>query len=348
MNKIALFIATFALCGNAFADSVNQSLIFEDNYIGYLINYDHTSNIVGYRQANLESKITEPIQLLHGCTIGSASDCTNGTPYKKTSTDKNGNIFYLVKTKQKQEVWTLPPTTVETGKFDIDVKLGGSEIIFAEDNAQTNTDIQDKVPAVRAEQLIAFQKMHAALSNNRGTVNITLSTETTFKIWPSSEKATSTPILINKDNLVNLGELKEGNILRLEFLRTSGNYLLIKGSGTSEKIFTVASGIDYENTYFWLDISNLNATKEVTPPDFDSGYYDPLVITQSEGVEKIQTFNGNQYALISAYYTAIDPNSFNKAENTFANLTFSIPLYWVKIRDAKGKLRFWFELYTSC
>lgn len=347
MNRVALFIVILVFCGKAFADAVDQTLIFEDKYIGYLINYNHASTITAYQQANLDSKIAEPVHLLHGCTIGSSSDCTDGTPYKKISEDKSGNIFYLVKTEQKQAVWILPPHNSQTGKFEIDVNMGGSEVIFSEAHAQTNTDIQDKVPSVRTEQIAAFKKMDAALSHLRGNVDITLTTETHFKIWPSSVKPPSNSILISKENLVALGEQKEGNILRLEFLRATGNYLLIKGSGTSEKIFTSASGMDYENTYFWLDVSNLRTSKEVTAPDFDSSYYDPLILTQSEGVEKIQTFNGNQYALISTYYSAIDPDNFNKTENTFANLTFSVPLYWAKIRDANGKLRFWFELYTG-
>jgi|GEM_PF-1322962 len=347
MKKIILLITVYFFCSHSFADSVDSTLIFGDRYIGFFADPEQVSNIVGYQQPDLASKITTPINILFGCMTGSSGGCTEGIPYKKISKDKKGNIFYLAKTEDKQEVWILAPAGATINNLDIEVGMGGSELIYPENEALTNTEKQDNIPDLKIERAAAFKKIYTALSYNYGKVDITLSTENSFKVWPSSEKFSSNFILIDKETLVALGDLKENNILQLEVLRASGNYLLIKGNGVSEKIFTSAVSPAYSNTYFWLDISNLNA-KQHPISGLVSNYSDPLVINDFVYVEKIKTFNGNQYALISAKYIAIEPTNFNKAQNTFTQLDFSVPLYWVKIRDANGMLRFWFEIFTAC
>ncbi|RYY02849.1 MAG: hypothetical protein EOO53_11490 [Gammaproteobacteria bacterium] len=354
MGKIKhLVLINLIFSSFTFADAVNKEIIFGDHYIGYLPFYDYPSPNTGYRQADISSKIATPVSLLSGCVTGDGGSCNIGIPYKKIFKDKTGNIFYLVKTNDQQEIWTLPPANIQTSDFNIEVGAGGSDIIYADNEALTNTEKQDKVPNLNIERISAFEKMRAALSYNRGEIELQLPKENNaiqneFKVWPSSEKPPLNPIILDKENFEKLVVSDLDAPLTVEFLRMSGDYLLIKRHGNSDKIFTYAVSTDYEDTYFWLDTSKLGGVKHLIPYDFSKDYYDPLVINEFLSVEKIEIFNGNEYALISNRYQAIDPLNFNKTDKTFAELTFSVPLYWVKIRDTNGRLRFWFDLYIGC
>jgi hypothetical protein len=108
---------------------------------------------------------------------------------------------------------------------------------------------------------------------------------------------------------------------------------------------TVRDYAGMDSNYVWLDTKGMEI--EYIKADV---YYPPIEFLLGEfgrsySVKEIKVFNGNSYALIEEHLSVLNP-FVTPDEHRAKRNDYTIPYKWIKIRDNKNRLRFWFASYS--
>lgn len=356
--RYAFFILFFFSC-HLRADGINTEVLFSDSYEGYLHNekdiywYEESSyKVTSYAAPDIAAQ-SAVVELNPICVEGGGGDCAMGVLYKKLSKDAGGNTFYLVKDKNQQEVWVLS-NEWEARDFDKSmIENNGMDLVFSGSFEMTDTSIQDGVPNLENERQEQIKKILRPFSPKLGDIKIELPSDTkTLRVKDSHLKP--------EGQFLNYPLAENSHYFRSDISRYVINTKMFKRQGDylvvglySEPDISIAPSLtvrDYacggpDWNYVWLDAKGLQV--EFIKYDIQYPPIEHLLgeFGRSYSVKEIKEFNGNSYALIQEHLSVINPFVV-PGENRVNREDYIVPYKWIKIRDPKGRLRFWFVSYS--
>lgn len=353
------FCLVFFIAFHLRADAVNTEVLFSDSYQGYAYNqgdiywYQETSyKVVSYKAPGLDSVSVE-VELNPICVEGGGGDCAMGVLYKKLSDDAKGNTFYLVTDKNQQDVWVL---SNEWEARDFDKRMienNGMDLVFSDSFEMTDTSIQDGVPNLENERQEQIKNILRPFSPKLGDIKIELPVDTkTLRVKDSHLKPEGQ--FLNYPLAENSHYFRSDTsryVIDTKMFKRQGDYLVV--GLYSEPDISIASSLtvkDYECAgpdwnYVWLDAKGLQVEYSATDVEYSPIEHLLGEFGRSYSVKEIREFNGNSYALIQEHLSVINPFVVPD-ENRVKREDYIVPYKWIKIRDNKGRLRFWFASYS--
>lgn len=344
----ALFIAPYSL-----ADAVNTEILFSDSYEGFL--YSDTDwywsevgaqRVASYKTPEIEF-VSDDVQLNPICIEGGGGDCLLGVLYKKFSQDANGNKFYLVKDQTQNDVW-IKVNDRKSKNFDESmVNNSGMELILSDVFEATDTSISDGVPDLEPERNKQLKKILHNFSPQLGVVTLTVPGDTKVLKVKDSHLTPDSQFLnypLSKDSYYYQ---KENNnyLINTTMFKRQGNYMVVELHSIPGLIVRDYECAGLDSNYVWLDtkgmeIESIKADVHYPPIEFLLGEFG-----RSYSVKEIKVFNGNSYALIQEHLSVLNP-FVAPDEDRVKREGYTVPYKWIKIRDDKGRLRFWFSSYS--
>lgn len=353
------FCLLFFISFHLKADAINTEVLFSDSYQGYAYNqrdiywYQEASyKVVSYRAPGLDSVSVE-VELNPICVEGGGGDCVMGVPYKKLTKDAEGNTFYLVKDKNQQDTW-VQSNEWDPRDFDrVMIDNTGMELILSDAFDMTDTSIEDNVPNIQQEREGQIEKILRSFSPQLGAIRIELSADTKILRVKDSYLNPEGQFLeypLSKDSYY-FEENTDRYVIETTVFKRKGDYLLVElytePNISIEPTLTVK---DYtcggpNTNYVWLNTKGLEvefikADESYHPIEFLLGEFG-----RSYSVKEVKIFNGNSYALIQEHLSVLNPFVIPD-EDRVKRDDYTIPYKWIKIRDNKGRLRFWFGSYS--
>jgi hypothetical protein len=337
------------------ADSVNVEEILSDSYEGFLYgdtvlgwNGDAASRVTSYKKPEIES-VSDEVQLNAVCITDRGGDCFGGVLYKEFREDLKGNKFYLVKDQYRKEVW-VKMNAYKAKVFDsILIDQEGEGVVLSNNFDATDTSLDDGVPDLEMERNKQLKKILRPFSSKMGSVDVKVPGNTkVLRVKDSYLKPEGQFLdyLLSENSYYFKEEINEYHIDSVMYKRYK-EYALVRlyaapGLTVGED---VCGGSDLN--YVWLDTKGFEVefteSVEVNHPI-------ELLVTEfgrSYSVEEVKEFNGNRYALVLEHLTVINP-FIQPDEDRVKSDDYTIPYGWIKIRDDRGRLRFWFSNYYGC
>jgi hypothetical protein len=335
------------------ADAINTEMLFSDSYQGYAYNqrdiywYQEASyKVLSYKAPGLDSVSVE-VELNPICVEGGSGDCAMGVLYKKLSEDAKGNTFYLVTNKNQQDVW-VHSNEWETRDFDKRmIENNGMDLVFSDSFEMTDTSIQDGVPNLENERKEQIEKILRSFSPQLGDIKIELPADTkTLRVKDSHLKPEGKFLdyPLSKDSYY-FQENTNRYVIETTVFKRQGNYMLVRLNsipGLTVRDYQ-CTGDDWN--YVWLDAKGLQV--ESSEADLQYPPIERLLeeFGRSYSVKEVKLFNGNSYALIQERLSVLNP-FVAPDDDRVKRDDYTIPYKWIKIRDNKGRLRFWFASYS--
>lgn len=350
----ALFIAPYSL-----ADAVNTETLFSDSYEGFLYSdtdwywsEEGVQRVASYKTPEIEF-VSDEVQLNPICIEGGGGDCLLGVLYKQFSQDANGNKFYLVKDQTQNDVW-IKLNDRKSKNFDENmVNNSGMELILSDVFEATDTSIQDGVPNLENERKEQIKKILRPFSPKLGDIKIELPADTkTLRVKDSHLKPEGQ--FLNyplAENSYYFQSDTSRYVINTKMFKRQDDYLVVELYAEPDISIDPALTVkDYTcggpNTNFvWLDakgfeVEFIKADESYHPIEFLLGEFG-----RSYSVKELKTFNGNSYALIQEHLSVLNP-FIVPGEDRVKRDDYTVPYKWIKIRDNKGRLRFWFASYS--
>lgn len=345
------YLCCFLFCISSYvvADSIDTEALFSDNYEGYLVNIDDwdwsgSKTTVTYSSPDLAASVGE-MKLIVACLEGSGADCTPGVLFKKTSEDVLGNKFYLVSNNNQQDVW-INANDIKPRIFGEELLTRGGELVFPESFEATDTSQEDGIPDLSEERDRHLAAIALELKPVIGSVELRIPGEIKSLKVKDSYLASDGEFIeypLSVDSFYFSGETNQFNINSKVYKR-EGNFLVVDLDSIPELTVNISSMME-QTSFVWLDTNQLDINFDQwnleQVKDYLNGH------GGSYAVNKIQVFNGRQYALVIEQVTIPSPFEVPD-EQGVKQKTFSLPYKWIKIRDDKQRLRFWFDLTVSC
>lgn len=355
--RYVFFILSF-ISSNLTADVIDSDGIFSDSYEGYAYNQsdiywseESSYTVLSYKEPNLNSALSK-VHLHPGCVEGGGGDCVMGVLYKKLTQDTKGNNFYLVKTTDNTEVW-VQSNAWEANNLD-DRLSGGMELNISEAFYESDTSVIDGAPNIEQQRNIEIKKILANFSPNMGSVKITAPGEkTSLNIKDSNLLPTGkfSEYPLEKDSYYY--EKKDNTyVIKTTMFKQEGDYIVVfldaepkvPLNETLKVRDSACPGPDI--AYVWLDTKDLKVEfidsewAKNAPIEFLVGEFD-----RSYSVKEIREFNGNRYALVEEHLRVNNPFVSPESDRVKQD-DYTIPYKWIKIRDEKKRLRFWFSDFS--
>lgn len=348
-----LFYFLFFISSYLAADAINTEELFSDNYQGYVYNqndiywYQEKSyRVMSYKSPNLDSVSIE-VELNPICIEGGGGDCGMGVLYKKLIQDAKGNHFYLVKDKNQQDVW-IHSNDWEARDFDKRmIDFNGMDLILSDSFDTTDSSIKNAVPSLENERNKKIKEILQPFSSKLGGIRIEVPGDTKALQVKDSHLQPEGQFLDYLLSTESYYFQKDTNsyVIETTIFKRQGRYMLVELNsmpGLTVRDYECA-GLD--SNYFWLDTKGLDvefieAETSYSPVNFLLDEF-----SRSYSVKEIKTFNGNAYALIQEHLSVLNPFVVPD-ENRAKRNDYIIPYKWIKIRDDKGRLRFWFANYS--
>ncbi len=346
VSSLLLFLSL-----GVWADAVSTDILFSDSYEGYLFNekgwsWGDERVVTTYASPNKAAITEKKVELTLACLEGSGADCTLGVLYKKFSEDSEGNEFYLIKSQAQRDVWVLI-NGIEPRVLEEKLLTLGGELIFANNFEDSDTSQADGVPNLDAERKSQLNKLAQQFAPALGNVALVISGDTRYLsvkepgMVPDGEFFNYS---LSKDSYYFSSDSNEYNITSTVFKRQD-NYLgVVLEAVPGLKEYSL--GFDENVNYVWLDVSGLPVEVDEWTLEQSKDY----LLSQYGGnfiVKEIRVFNGHRYGLVVEVFNVSNPFLIPD-ENNVESSYLSVPYRWIKIRDDKQRLRFWFGLTVSC
>lgn len=359
LAKLSIFLAlTTSL--KAFSDAVDTDTIFSDAYLGFLPtatqeanqfwseSYPKLSNALISPEAN---GVTTEIEVTTHCLRGGGGDCETGVLFKKKSTDAAGNQFYLVKNTDNKEFW-IQANGLKPFLFDDLVGEQGADFVEAPNFTTTDRAHEDGVPDLSSNLNDLFQKVVEPIAPDFGRVKLTLPDDTKpLSVLDANKPLTDTfvpyPLQVLIDAKLAYKDTRTKTVtIELPVFKVSGSLALVTIPMYGERSVFTSGCEEPDLAYVWLETNETSAIFEKDP--YGTPYaYNPqnrLIGWTSEKVVQLKKFNGNTYALIAKEVEVRNP-VLTDGSGMFST-THLFPYKWVKVRDSKGRMRFWFQNYS--
>lgn len=358
MNKLLLFFV-FCIPFQLQADAINTEAIFSDSYEGYLHNekdiywYEESSyKVTSYITPDITAQ-SVTVELNPICIEGGGGDCAMGVLYKKEHVDEKGNHFFIVKDKTESDVW-IQSNEWSPRNFDKNmINNNGMDLILSDGFDTTDTSIKDGVPNLENERNKKMKEILRPFSSKLGDIRIELPGDTKVLRVKDSHVKPDGQFLDYPLSTESYYFREDMNryVIETKLFKRKGNYMVVELYAGPDIFMEPALTVkDYtcagpNTNYVWLDTKGMDI--EYIKADV---YYPPIEsllgeFGRSYSVKEIKIFNGNSYALIEEHLSVLNP-FVTPDENRAKRDSYTLPYKWIKIRDNKNRLRFWFASYS--
>lgn len=351
---------SLAISLKAFSDAVNTDALFSDAYLGFLpVGTEEANQFWPKSYPKISNALISPdknsstmeIEVTAHCLRGGGGDCESGVLFKQKSTDATGNHFYLVKNADNNEFWIQAN---EFNPFLFDDLLGehGADFLEAPDFASTDSSHEDGVPDLSSNLNNLFEKTVAPIAPDFGRVKLTLSDNTKpLAVLDANRPLTDTfvpyPLQVLIDaNLAHADSIAKNITIELPVFKRSGSLALVAVPMHGELTVFTGGCEEPDLAYVWLETKGISAMFEKDPYGAPHAYnpQNHLIGWTSEEVVQLKKFNSNTYALIAREVEIRNP-VLTDGSGIFSTRHL-FPYRWVKIRDGKGRMRFWLQNYS--
>lgn len=336
------------------ADVPSFDYLFSRPYVG-LLPYQPAEGVPAYRAPRLDAPLPRPVDLAGGCIHGGGGDCQWGTLFRQKARDGRGHTFYLVEDREGRDAWILAGKGVKAEALEIRPGMGGEEITFREGEDQPEPEGGALFPLAGRRRSV-LSRLRSAVAPQAGELALSIHEEALDRplaLWPSFDRSEAARVTLKVREFLATFPREEGPAapLKLQVLRRDGDRFLVMAQGEGPDLPSRWESCgESARTFFWLDAGGLpfvfqpevvRAGEVPGPP--------ALVLQEAYGVQAVRGRGRRRTALVEKGLTVPDPlrRDASLGEGRVAILGFRLPMGWHRIRDARGRLRFWFAS-VSC
>jgi hypothetical protein len=282
------------------------------------------------------------------------NDCIEVVYFKKIR--KQGeNVFFLVKDERKKEIWILGG---ERESYDFDagiLSMGGNNLILSDDFDLTDTSFEDGAPDLTKQRVMEFNKVLDKISPVHGTISFNLPGGLDhIGVTPSYLSPGSAVKLYPVNKLLPADALSDNKDFVLEVFKREGDYWLAAFPGDEQFGAYQSGGVErVAKSYLWVSMKDLKSAFVLQPTELNNSFFNDsgsnsLITYSTYSVVEEKVFNGNLYGLVLTEIYIDDPFAKPSSGEGIESKSYQIVFKWIKLRDDKGRLRFWFSDAYGC